>query len=562
MPLAKRWHLSPDPVGPALPGHSPLESRILARRGVLDEAEARAFLDRSYPFDSDPRLMLDMDRAVERLLQARQRDEPVVVYGDYDADGVTAAILLYEWLQRSGFRASWYIPDRFQEGYGLNDAALTGLRADGADLVVTVDCGVRSVHEVEHARTLGLDIILTDHHLPGESLPPAVAVLNPKRPGDPYPFKGLSGVGLAFKLAQALAMALQLPEPLDMLDLVAVGTVADLAPLLGENRSLVAAGLQRLNDTRRPGLQALMETAGQARGAVTASSIAFGLAPRLNAAGRLASARQAAELLLARQPDLARGYSDELDSLNRLRQRKTEEAVALIKDSGRLEGERWLIFAADEGLHEGVIGLAASRIVEEVYRPVLLVHLEGSVAKGSARSIPEFDVTRALESCAELLYRFGGHESAAGFAAPAENLPALQERLERLAAEHLAEAALQPALEVDAEVEFPDLDERLMAFLDRLEPCGQDNPNAVFVTRGAEVLARRQVGTGGKHLKLTLRQSRKVFDAIAFRQGELAPRLGGQVDIAFRLERNEFRGMTTLQLNVIDIKPTDGPHWY
>ena len=556
---AKRWALREFLPVFSMPGLSPLDCRILAGRGVKDPAQAQAFLDRGYAASTDPFDLLDMDRAVERLRRAYQLGEPVVVYGDYDADGVTATVLLFEWLQRSGFKASWYIPDRFQEGYGLHAEALAALREEGASVVVTVDCGVRSILEVEQGKALGLDIIVTDHHLPGEALPAAAAVLNPKRPGDPYPFKGLSGVGLAYKLVEGLAGALQGPGPQEMLDLVAVGTVADLAPLLGENRALVSAGLERLNNTRRQGLLALIEASGITRGALSANSIAFGLAPRLNAAGRLASARLAAELLLTEEAQTARAYAERLDTLNRERQRITEETVELVKANADLGSDRMLVFAANEAFHEGVVGLAASRIVEEVYRPVLLMRLEGELAKGSARSIPEFDVTRALESCAELLQRFGGHELAAGFALPVENLQALGDRLEQLALESLGGMLLQPSLQLDARVEFSELDERLMRFLDRLEPCGQENPYPAFASLGVEVLSRRAVGAEGRHLKLTLRQSGRVFDAIAFRQGGLLADLPAVVEVAFRLERNEFRGVTSLQLNVLDIRPSGVP---
>jgi single-stranded-DNA-specific exonuclease len=340
-----------------------------------------------------------------------------------------------------------------------------------------------------------------------------------------------------------------------MQDLVAVGTVADLAPLLGENRALVSAGLDQLNQAPRLGLSALIHASGYTPGKISANSIAFGLAPRLNAAGRLASARLAAELLLADDPVQARAHAARLDSLNRDRQRRTEETVALIKQSADLGGERLLVFAAHEAFHEGVMGLAASRIVDEVYRPALVMRQEGELLKGSARSIPEFDVTRALEACADLLQRFGGHELAAGFAAPVEKLEALQERMELLARENLGGALPQPKLELDAWVEFPELDQRLLEFLDRLEPCGQSNPYPALASRGVEVLAKRPVGADGQHLKLTLRQAGKVFDGIAFRQGGLAAQLSGLVEVAFRLERNEFRGATTLQLNVQDIRP-------
>lgn len=548
------WVLHETPAT-ALPGFSQLESRILAHRGVRDAGQAQAFLDRIHPDSTDPLQLLDMPQAVQRLLMARERDQRVIVYGDYDADGVTATVLLYDWLRRAGFRVAWYIPDRFQEGYGLNVQAVQGLHADGADLVVTVDCGVRSISEIELGRQLGLDFIVTDHHLPGPDLPPALAVLNPKREGDPYPFKGHAGVGVAYKLVEALAGALGLPSPEAWLDLVAVGTVADLAPLLSENRWLVSAGLERLRAGERPGLRALIESGRLSPQALTANSIAFGLAPRLNAAGRLATAGEAVDLLLSDQPQHAAAGAARLDALNQRRQRITEETVARVQAGLQRSADRNVVFAVDETFHEGVIGLAASRIVEQVYRPVVIMYREGELTKGSARSIPEFDITGALESCAHLLHRFGGHQSAAGFALPTSNLEPFRQRLEHLAAERLGETALHPSLELDSTVQLPDLDDRLLAFQDRLEPCGQDNPHPVFAAYGVEVLSKRAVGAQGRHLKLTVRQGERYFDAIAFRRGELAGRLPARVDLAFQFERNEYRGAISQQLNILDIRP-------
>ncbi len=470
-----------------------------------------------------------------------------------------------------------YIPHRVDEGYGLNCAALDKIAGLGGRLVITVDCGIRSADEVAYGVGLGLDMIVTDHHSIYRSpdgievLPPALAVINAKRQGDPYPFKDLAGVGLAFKLAQALLLAEQ-RRPLaaapvalaerDLLDLVALGTVVDLAPLLGENRSLVQRGLAELNRPRRPGIQAMLAEAGIAAGRITAMSIGFSLGPRLNAAGRLSTAELSYQLLAAEDAFVAQGLAEQLGHLNRQRQDLTLQRVRLAKELiVQAPGERYLHLVAHPDFEPGIVGLVAGRLTEELYRPMLVAQtdMERGELHGSARSIPEFNVTAALDECRDLLIRHGGHAAAAGFTVTTENLAPLRQRLEQIAARELAGCELLAALPVDAEVELGDLDWAFYALLEHLEPCGYANPQPIFVALGLELAAQRLVGADRQHLKLVVRDPRtkREWDAIAFRLGEWYGRLPPRVDLAFTLESNEFNGTKRLQLNVRDIRSAE-----
>ena len=552
---AKRWSRPDSFSGEASAGLTTAQTAILAQRGLTGEKEIAAFLDKGYGESTDPFQLQDMDRAVDRLQSARRADERVVVFGDYDADGTTATALLTGVLRSLGFDTGWYVPNRFTEGYGLNEPALTKIRRSGTAVVISVDCGIRSNAVVESANREGLDVIITDHHLPGPGLPPALAVIDPNRDDDRYPYKGLAGVGLAYKLAEALIQTSGGGNLTEQLDLLAVGTIADLAPLTDENRQLVAAGIERLNAATRPGLRALSEFAGHKQGSITSSSVGFGLGPRLNAAGRLADASMAVELLLASAGSVAWERAGELDRLNRERQDLTietfERARALALENRQSEH---LLLAADPEFHEGVTGLAAGRLVEEFYRPALVARIEGDEMRGSARSIPEFHITEALQACSELLLKFGGHAQAAGFSLLVENRERFVSRLAELAADKLSGLDLMPSLEIDASLDFTELDDELMAFIDRLQPCGQANPYPVFSTSEVEILSKRVVGKGGRHLKLTVRQSGRVLDAIAFGFGQQIGELSQRLEMAYRLERNEFRGVVSLQLNVQDLR--------
>ncbi len=499
----------------------------------------------------------------------------MVVYGDFDADGVTATALLVETLESFGAQVARYIPHRVDEGYGLHTDALDKVAAWGARLVVTVDCGIRSLHEVKYGNSLGLDMIVTDHHSIGPEMPPALAVINPKQAGDRYGCKWLSGVGIAFKLAQALILAERrapqtknknIVEESRLLDLVALGTVADVVPLLGENRALVQRGLVELNQPRRAGVQALLIEAGVQPGRVDAYSIGFMLGPRLNAAGRLDTAKLSYRLLTARDAETATPIAAQLGQLNRQRQSYTRQFVQQAQQLIALRGERQLYVAAHPDFVPGVVGLVAARLAEELNRPVLVGHQGAEITVGSARSIPGFDITGALDECRELLLRYGGHDAAAGFTVANEMLPELEARLERIAERELDGKDLQPALPIDAVVHVNDLDHATQQLLAQLEPCGQGNPQPVLASLGLEVVRCSPTKGDGKHLRLTVRdpfdtgpRRSLTWDAIAFGQGSSyadLPLQGPLVDLAYCLEVNEYNGDRRLQLNVKDIRPS------
>jgi single-stranded-DNA-specific exonuclease len=557
--LRKRWVLPaavPVAVQDALVGYTDLQQRILYARGIHDRKSAERYLLGRDVQEHDPFLMQGMKRAVNRIREAERRGEHVVVYGDYDADGITATTLLLEAFKAFGLDASHYIPSRFDEGYGLNTDALDEIAARGASLVVTVDCGVRAHPEAEHAARIGLDLIVTDHHHPGTELPPALAVINPRQAGDAYPFKQLAGVGLAYKLAQALSEDGSNFDPTSSLDLVAIGTVADLAPLVGENRTLVQKGLVQLNVTERIGLRSLVLKTGYSFGGLDTISIGFGIGPRLNAAGRLTTAEKALQLLQAQDSSLAEQAADELDRINVKRRRITADVLEKARDLVIEHVEQpGVLFAVDESFEEGVVGLAASRLTDEFYRPAVVAHRGDAETRASARSIPEFHITEALEACSDLLIRYGGHRSAAGFSVRNQDITLLKDRLNRLAMKRLSSLDLRPELNVDACVKLTEMDWELLDFIHQLEPCGQKNPRPIFAAEHVRILEKRCVGSEGKHLKLLLSDGGKAFDAIAFRLGHLEPGLPDEVDVAFRLERNDYMGVSNLQLNIEDVRP-------
>jgi single-stranded-DNA-specific exonuclease len=560
---SKRWQIAEPLSEQELARFSdvpPLIAQLLHNRGITDPAAAHAFLD-ARPIADNPFDLKGMDEAVACLRRAIRRREPIAVYGDFDTDGVTATALLVQTLSALGGQVRPYIPHRVDEGYGLNLEALRELYRQGTRVVVTVDCGIRSVEEVAQA-SRGLELIVTDHHSVGPALPPAVAVINPRQPGCDYPFKRLAGVGVAFKLAQALIRVQgRLKEDGDLteeslLDLVALGTVADLVPLLGENRSLVQRGLALLNEPIRPGVEALMANAGLRRGKVDATAIAFRLGPRINAAGRIDDAMVAYQLLASRDPLEARRLAAKLDELNSQRQVLTEETVAeaeaqVLSD----DPEARLYLAASEGFSPGIVGLAASRLTETYYRPSVVVELGEEESRGSCRSIPEFNITAALDECATLLIRHGGHAAAAGFTIATEKLDTLHQRLQAIAAERLAGVELRPTLEIDAVLPMEEVSWATQALLGEVEPCGADNPQPVLLSRGVEVRERRSIGRERKHLKLTLGDGRGVaWDAIYFRHGELWGQIPNRIDVAYTLEINEWNSKKKLQLNVQDLR--------
>ncbi len=565
-PKPKRWQIAPrvsSLVVARFPQLHPLLVQVLYNRGITTPEQADAFLAPT-AFVGNPFQMRGMNEAVDRLRRAIRADEAIAVYGDFDADGVTATVLLVQTLRALGAKAKPYIPHRVDEGYGLNRDALQQLKDQGVGVVVTVDCGVRSLDEVAFGKQIGLDMIVTDHHAPGDALPDAFAVINPKQALCKYPTKELSGAGVAFKLAQALLRADErvplgkerAPISEDALvDLVALGTVADLVPLIGENRALVQRGLERLRQSERPGIQAMFRQAALKPETIDAGSIGYILGPRLNAAGRLESALMAYNLLVTQYPGEADKLAHELEETNRERQRLTGEMTIKARDTVLASAEAGrLLFVVSPDFLEGIVGLIASRLAEEFYRPAVAVRQGEEESRGSARSVSEFNIVAALDQCRDLLVRHGGHAMAAGFTVRNSNLPELHARLTEIATRELAQSDLVPTLNVDAEAALSEMTLTLSKALEQLAPFGYGNREPIFASRDLSVREARVVGTD--HLKLLLSDGQILMDAIAFRQGGWAGNLPPRVDVAFQLEAQTWNGKTRLQLNVKDIKPT------
>ncbi|MBC7263689.1 MAG: single-stranded-DNA-specific exonuclease RecJ [Chloroflexi bacterium] len=564
MKQTHRWRFlppAPESHFGRFPDLSPLIVQLLYNRGIVEPDDVQSFVAGRLP-DDNPFRLPDMSQAVTCLRQAIRTGSPIAVYGDYDADGVAATALLVQTLDALGANVQPYIPHREREGYGLNDAAIRELADRGVGVLVTVDCGVRSVREVALANRLGMKVIITDHHAVGPELPPAVAVVDPKRTGVRYPFSQLAGVGLAFKLAQALLRAhSQVPLPgarrkiseEDLLDLVAMGTIADLAPLVGENRTLVRRGLERLNASQRPGLKALLAAASLVPGQVDAWTVGYVLAPRINAAGRMEDAVAAYRLLTTEDPEEAATLAATLTEVNRQRQevqqmlieRATEEVLALP------ESERIFILAGRE-YRAGVAGLVAGRLTEQFYRPTLVLEQGDELSKGSARSIPEFHITHALDRCADLLLRHGGHSAAAGFTLESRHLPEFAARMKDLAAEALADVDLQPTLDIDAQIPLTNLNWDTLRLIDQMEPFGSGNPRPLFLSEGVTVREAKVVGES--HLKLILTDGRVVWDAIAFRQSERAAELAPRVDVVYEARGGEWNNEQRIELVVRDMR--------
>ncbi len=563
----KRWRTLPE-IPPSilnrLRGFDPVIAQILYNRGIDDATPARQFLEGEMP-PSNSAMMADMDRAVARIRQAITQGEQIAVFGDFDTDGVTSTALMVQTLRALEANVEPYIPHRVDDGYGLNIAALDMLARDGFNLVITVDCGIRAVAEVEFARRHGLDIIITDHHTVGEELPNALAIINPKRNDCDYPEDMLAGVGVAYHLADALIEAARTNgDPVaidqrDLLDLVAIGTVADLAPMdRQENRALVIRGLEVINAAQRPGLYALITEAGLQPGRIRSTNIGFGLGPRLNAAGRMESATVAYELLMTGNMETAMKLATELDELNTSRQMETRKAQLKAHELAfqGLDSDIPLIFAEDQAFPPGIVGLVAGRLAEEYYRPAIVVERdEKGESRGSCRSIPEFDIAHALDQCADLLVRHGGHSQAAGFTVKNENLDDLRYRLYDLVRDALRGQELRPTLDIDIEVPVERLTLELARQLERLDPFGHRNPQPMLMTPNLHVLDARRVGKDGSHLKLTLGEPGFRLDAIAFRFGDMIDDLPRRIDVAYHLEVNEWNGRQRPQLNVRDIRP-------
>jgi single-stranded-DNA-specific exonuclease len=546
----------------------PVLARVLYARKLDTPELIAAMLEGEPPLD-DPFLLADMAVAVERFRRALRQQEPVVVYGDYDVDGVCATALLITALRQLGAQVSAYIPDRFTESYGLNIPAVERLRAQGVTLLITVDCGIRSVAEIARAQEIGLDVVVTDHHSLPTVLPPALAIINPKRPESAYAYRDLAGVGVAHRLVTALcqaevwrdAPAGEQVDPDSFLDLVALATVADVAPLTGENRTLVRRGLERLRRAPRPGVAALLAVAGTSAAEVDSQAIGFRLGPRLNAAGRLEHGSLAMDLLLAPTLEEATALAEQLDQVNQLRQDLLSEQVELARAVAEVQlAEAPMLVVDSPAFNEGIVGLIAGRLAEEFCCPALVLRRDEAMCRGSARSIEGYHITHALDACADLLARYGGHARAAGFSVAVENLEALRSRLmEHANARITAEMRLR-RYDVDAIIPLSAVTEQTPGALSALEPFGADNPEPALATLGLTVRAIKAIGRDARHLRLYLGEGDRVVEGIAFRMGHLSQTLapGSLVDVIYRPEMNQWNGNTRLQLRIGALRPATG----
>ncbi len=568
--MIRRWNIRPsDASGDGIvPGDtgtsSPILDRLLALRGIVTPEERDRFLAPDYDRDlHDPFLFSAMPYVMERLRTARASGETVGVFGDFDADGITSSVLMREGLSKLGIPVSVYIPDKHSEGHGLSAKAVDFFGGEGASLVFTVDCGMMNHVEIALAKERGIDVIVIDHHHVPEVLPDAVAIINPKLSGEAYPFRELCGAGTTFKVLQAI-YATFFPEEKGqlkwLLDVAAVGTVADVMPLVGENRVIVSYGLVVLSKTRRVGFQemfALGRVPIREGKTPVARDIAFHIAPRINAASRMAHARIAHDLLVESDAERARELALTLESHNTDRRKVSEEISTMVRDVAAQTMEKKLVFAVDERFHFGVIGLVAGRIANEFRKPVIVLTKGEHESRGSLRSIPEVNIIEAIECCADLLERYGGHAQAAGLTVKNEHQPELERRLEGIVSERLAGTDIEPELVADMRVSAPELSLDLARSIRKLAPFGEGNPEPVFFMESMIVTEVRPVGSDGKHLKLLITApSGKSFDAIGFSLAGIIPDLKKRdvIDVLFQMDENEWNGNISLQLKLLDIR--------
>lgn len=554
-----RWNILTALPGKLLEravGIPPLIVRLLYNRGLTDPAQFDTFLNIDERLAGDPFLLPDMDRAVARIYQALLSGENIIIYGDFDCDGITSTAILAEGLGALGGKVVPYIPHRLTEGYGLKTSALEKLRQQGADLIVTCDCGITAIPEVKRANRLKMDIVITDHHLPLDDLPPAVAAVNPKRNDSRYPFADLAGVGVAFKLLQAVYLSLGKSGQLEsLLDLAAMGTVADMVPLIGENRLLVKQGLERLNGNPRLGIREMLSQA-KVTGKITPEQISWILAPRLNTPGRLEHAMASYRLLTTTSTDEAREITTWIEAKNTERQKLTIAAQSKAREEVLAAGLKPIIFVGDNEFAIGINGLVAGRLAEEFYRPAIVIRTGEVWSTGSARSIPDFNIIEAFKQCRHLLSHFGGHSQAAGFTVPTPNLPKLKQALTEMASVQLAGVDLRPHLDIDAVATLDELaSDNIYETMQSLAPFGEGNPVPLFLSRNVKVLECRTMGTNGDHLRFKLKQNGNTWKAVAFRLGNSIKDIVSPMDIVYNLEVDHWNGRETLRLNIQDMGP-------
>jgi single-stranded-DNA-specific exonuclease len=535
-------------------------ARALYNRGLTDAQAVENFFNPSTALLHDPFLMKDMDRAVDRILRALREKEPITLYGDYDVDGITSVSMLYLFFRDLGGLVYPYIPDRQTEGYGLSAQGIREAAARGG-LVLSVDCGITSLAEAQLAEQLGLSLIISDHHEPADELPKAAAVVDPKRPDCAYPFKDLAGVGVAYKLAQGILAAMKLDQEYveKYIDLVALGSAADIVPLVGENRVFVKEGLDKINIRPEVGIQSLIEIAGLKPGRIEVGHIIFGLAPRINAVGRLGDALRAVRLLVTRDKAVSRDTAQVLERENRRRKEidntTLQEAIAEIEPTYDPDKTRSIVLA-HEKWHPGVIGIVASRLIERYYRPTVMISIEDNIGKGSARSIAGFDIFSALKSCGDCLLQFGGHKYAAGLTIEAGRIPEFRDRFDAIARELIPESDLKPKIKIDAEISLDQITPQVVAALARFAPFGPSNHRPNFLSRNLEVVAGPRI-VGSNHLKFRVQQNGEVFDAIGFNLGDYIYRVDNgmrTLELVYVVEETEYLNRRFVQLRVRDLK--------
>jgi len=555
-----RWNLLPPAPAEYLArtaSFPPLIAQLFYNRGLTETSQLESFITADERLSDNPFSLPGMPQALSRVYRALLSGESIAVYGDFDTDGITATALLVQGLSSLGAKVTPYIPHRLNEGHGLRIGALEKLHQQGISLVITVDCGITGIAEVKKASKMGLDIVITDHHTPLDVIPPATAVVNPKLPNSEYSFSELAGVGVAFKFLEALLQSLgKEAEPDKLLDLVALGTVADMMPLLGENRYLVKQGLKLLNTSPRLGIREMMTQTGLTMGSLDTESISWVIAPRLNTTGRLEHALPSYQLLITDSDDEAHKLSLWLEKKNSERQSLTTEVVAKARQRILDEGISPILIVGDEDYPAGLIGLAAGRLSEEFYRPAVVIKIGKQVSTASCRSIPEFNIIRALNQLRHLFNRFGGHPKAAGFTLPTRNLTSLKKALLEMATAELAGVDLRPHLDIDAEIRLANLGGDIFPTIQKLAPFGYGNPNPSFLSRQVEVTDCRTMGANGEHLRLRLRQDGFTWDGVAFRAGEYLKEVSSPLDIVYNLEVDDWGGQQRLRLNLLDFAPT------
>lgn len=533
-----------------------LLATILVNRNITEQEDIRLFLEPTRNDFHDPFLITDMKKAVERIIEAIEKQEKVTIYGDYDVDGITSITVLKSFLQDRGLEVATYIPNRLDEGYGLNKEAIDKIVSSGCQLMVTVDCGISAVEEIEYANSFGIETIITDHHEPGNELPHAFAVIDNKRKDSNYPFRELAGVGVVFKLIQAIGITLGLKEEeyLKYLDIVCVGTISDIVPLVNENRVIAKLGLMLIRQTKNIGLRSIINSSGYNK--IDSNSISFGIAPRINACGRMGKAEEALELLLSKNINQVSELTKKLNDHNRERQETEksifENAMKQIQEE-HLE-ENSAIIVGGENWHHGVIGIVSSKITEMYFKPsILLSFEEDGIGKGSGRSIPGFDLHEALMQCTDTIEKFGGHSMAVGITVRKENFLKFREEFEQIASKaHIDE--ITPVIQVDSKIDVKDINKEMVESLKQLEPFGEGNRMPVFVFKNLKIDSIRALSEG-KHLKLTLKDNNTIINAIGFNIGHLAEeyRIGDKIDVVGVLEINSFNGVDSLQINIKDV---------